>query len=99
MKTIQSILKMVVVIVALCMTSCSDDEDHFTTASGTDANEEMMREAANNPDEAVFQDVPTVTNYRGFVYVSGNENGTNNIKFYRQDENRALSYHGSVSSG
>lgn len=99
MKTIHSFWKMAVVMVAFFAAACSNEENDITTTSSSDASEEMMREAGNNPDDEMLVDVPTVTNYRGFVYTAGNGSGANKIYIYRYDQDGNLTYQDAVASG
>jgi 6-phosphogluconolactonase len=99
MKTTQLYWRMLVVFAALFATSCSNYDDGEATVVNSDATDEMMRESNQNPDEAVFTDDPIATKGHGYVYIEGNELGTNQIYIFKEADKGNLEYYSRVLSG
>lgn len=98
MKNKNLILSMMIMMIALIFTSCSDEQSNIITSSQSDNQTPDISENGQNPDDADL--LTELDNSRnGFIYLESNNASQNSILVYKQNNDGTLSLQATVSSG
>jgi len=97
MKRTLKLFGMIAVSALFTITSCQK-EDQLSNSPQSTTEGPDMSEKGMNPDETALKD-ESARRLGGFLYIEGNELGTNNIHIFRQHPNGSLTLEGTVASG